>query len=334
MESTWLLMVAMFKLSLYKTTDYPEFKKYITEAFHKKYILSDRRYLDWQYKNSLYLLKADGKIVGHFGFRDLRYRIGGRSKLVRVLINLFILEKFRTFGFGALLIKKVFDTALPVLVAGYRSPAMKVFKKYRQGWHEGILERYMVAINKVRPHTTPRIVVEKSRSFSREEINNWWKNLRTKFPVTIERDYRYLSWRFFHHPYFSYQVLAARDGNKLSGILIWRQDGKGKYQMGRIVDLVADKKYAEHLLDAFLLELKNQKIKLGEFLVSGNFYKKELETAGFFNVAGTKFEAYPVLLSPISFKRRNINIAHTLGSRFKDCYFTKAEGDQDRANPH
>lgn len=331
----------MLKLELYRKSDHTEFKKYITEAFHKKYILGDPRYLDWQYKNSLYLLKADNKIIGHFGFRDLKYKVGSRSKTVRVLINLFVLEKFRTFGFGTMLIKKVLGNFWPALVAGYRLPAMKVFGRYKPDWKEGILERYMAIVNKATKYeinTNIRkkssVTISKPKNFNKKEINEWWKKIRRQFPVTIERGYDYFAWRFFYHPFFDYRILSARRNNKLSGILIWRPDGERKYKMGRIVDFIAEKESAAELLKAFLYELRKEKIKFGEFLLSGNFYKPALRSAGFFDVRGTRFENYPVLLNPVSFKRHNINIAHTLGAGFENCYFTKAEGDQDRANPH
>lgn len=327
-------MAVMLKVSLYKKSDYREFKKYIAGAFHKKYILGDSRYIDWQYKNSLYLLRAGSKIVGHFGFRDLKYKVGGQSKIVRVLINLFVSEKFRAFGFGAMLIKKVLENSFFALVAGYRLPAMKVFKHYKSNWQEGILERYIGLPNKVLKKSFLGVEVKPLKVFQKKEINNFWKKVRGQFPVTLERNYEYLSWRFVKNPFLHYQILGARQNGKLLGILIWRVDGVGQYQMGRIVDFIADKKIAVPLLNIFLLELKNRKIKFGEFLLSGNSYKKELKSAGFFNAAGTKFEKYPVLLNPVSFKRHNINIAHTLGMDFNNCYFTKAEGDQDRANPH
>ncbi|OGY63161.1 MAG: hypothetical protein A3J53_01855 [Candidatus Harrisonbacteria bacterium RIFCSPHIGHO2_02_FULL_40_20] len=328
----------MLKLTLYKKSDFKAFKKYIAAAFHKKYILGDQRYFNWQYKNSLYLLKANspdrsGEIVGHFGFRDLQYKIGKRTKKVRVLINLFVLEKFRAFGFGAMLIKKVLGKKNPCLVAGYRLPAMKAFKHYKENWQEGILNRYLAFPREIGWEES--IKIKSLKVIQRpEEINRWWGRARQMFSATIERNYDYLAWRFLKNPFLRYQILGAKQNGKLGGILIWRQDGEGRYKMGRIVDFVADKKSAAPLLLAFLAELKKKRISLGEFLFSGDFYKKELKAAGFFNAVGTKFESYPVLLNPVSFKRHNINIAYTFGIDFENCYFTKAEGDQDRANPH
>lgn len=325
------------KVVLYKKTDFKDFKRYINKAFHEKYILGNKKYLNWQYRNSLYLLKTDGRIVGHFGFRELFYKFHNQTKKIRVLINLFVLEEFRIFGWGALLVKKTLDTDLPLLVFGYRPALMPTLKHYIKNWREGVLQRYMAVVNGTDEITHspngPEII--RFKKPARKSIDALWKKIGNRFPVTIERDYRYLRWRFFNHPLLKYYALAARRDNQLTGLLIWRLDGAGKFRTARIIDFIADKQSEVPLLDVFLRAAKQRKIQHADFLFSGDFYKESLKKAGFFDTRGTKFEKYPLLLSPVSYKRREINAAYTASQiSFSDCYFTRADGDQDRPNPH
>ena len=118
-----------FSVSLFKKNDLAEFQRYVKRAFHSKYILSDPKYIDWQYGGQLYVAKADKEIVGHFGFRDLAYKIYNKTQPVRVLMNFYVIESYRTTGIGALLAKKVFETENKVLVSGYTPLAQKLFAR-------------------------------------------------------------------------------------------------------------------------------------------------------------------------------------------------------------
>ena len=90
----------------------PLFQEYIHTAFHRKYILAEERFLDWQYGRSgkLYLALHDGQIVGHLGHRDFFYKVYDQRQQIRVVMNLFSLERYHRTGVGPLLSRKVFDT--------------------------------------------------------------------------------------------------------------------------------------------------------------------------------------------------------------------------------
>jgi hypothetical protein len=46
----------------------------------------------------------------------------------------------------------------------------------------------------------------------------------------------------------------------------------------------------------------------------------------------TEFEKFPILFSPIAYKKTIINIAYNFETSLNACFLTKADGDQDRPN--
>ena len=93
-------------ISLYEDSDFKIFSEYINKFFKPNYILGYKEYINWQYENSLYILKIENRVAGHFGFRDIPYKIGHNVENVRVLMNLFVVPGLRTMGAGAFLAKK------------------------------------------------------------------------------------------------------------------------------------------------------------------------------------------------------------------------------------
>ena len=120
------------KVSRYTPNDLEAFRRYITSAFHAKYILSDPRYLDWQYgSKGLVIAWVGNEIVGHFGFRDVPHKVRGARETVRVLMNWNVLEAYRMGGVGPLLAQAVFENGEHFLVSGYRPVAVQVFSRLR-----------------------------------------------------------------------------------------------------------------------------------------------------------------------------------------------------------
>ena len=107
------------KIRQYQKSDWSKFQDYIAEAFGKKNVLRDSGFFNWQYDGGFFIAEANGKIVGHFGYRDIDYKFSKETRTVRVLMNFLTLEKFRSLGIGALLAKEVFRTNNPILVLGF-----------------------------------------------------------------------------------------------------------------------------------------------------------------------------------------------------------------------
>ena len=321
------------------------FKDYITAAFSPNYILNDPDYLSWQYDGgNVYVAKIGDQIVGHFGFRDFFYKVGENTKPFRVLMNLFVLEPYRVMGVGALLAQKVFDTPADIVVSGYTAVASKLFHRLHPKWHEmGDMSRYFCVFDGnhklLSEFSIPKIIAGKfllppaeNKVFSMEELSELWHKIKDRYQVSIERTKEYLNWRFINHPSLKYSFLVARRKGIVSGYLVFRFEENDAFKIGRIIDLVSTKEAECELLNLFVGSCKKAGATAADFMFSGKEYGESLEQAGFFNVAGTDFDRFPILFSPISRKKFNINIAGTMNIGLDQCYFTKADGDQDRPN--
>lgn len=313
-----------------------KFKRYLNESFGKKYILNEDKYISWQYSNNFYVLVVEENVIGHFGFKDVVYKVYNKKEKVRVLMNLFVLEKYRVFGLGILLIKKVFKNNNNFFVSGYRKGIVDLFGRFSPKWTQGKMNRYMFDLkNKINNQIlNSSVELSNVNKINNKEFNDFWSKIKNNFPVTVDRSASYINWRFLNHYFFKYNFLVAREKGKVTGFLIWRLDGEGKYKTARISDFIAFDACTTYLLEKFLIDAKNKGAYFGEFILSSGLYDKALREVGFFETTGTKFEEFPVLLNPVSYKRKDINFGYTIDAKESDCYFTRADSDQDRPNPH
>ncbi len=328
--------------------DSEAFGLYIAKAYHEKYILRDERYRAWQYGESLLLAKHGGAIVGHFGFRDIDYKVYDRTLSVRVLMNFFVNADYRLTGVGALLGREVFRENQLVLVSGYTALAEKLFSHLRPQWkNAGTLNRFFAVLNPAAPlfegYAMPRAVssrpgseeiIIEDRAPSGPFIDACWQAAKDRFPVTVERTASYVTWRFTRHPFFSYSYLTARQNGSPAGYLVGRIEGDKGFRIARIIDLIATPAVERALLGAFLERARREGADGADMFFSGSVYRKALNEVGLFDVTGTDFEKFPILFSPLSFKKASINIGYDMNVPLEDCFFTKADGDQDRPNPH
>ena len=335
---------------IYREADFSKFSKYIELAFNCNYILGCKKYLDWQYGGSLYILEAGDKIIGHFGFKDIPYKIRDEVKPVRVLMNLFVLPPFRVLGGGVALMRAIFNTKGPILVSGYSPAFQKLCSRLNKNWRaQGNLSRFMTILKNYHPlladYEVPAKLLFKSRQndiFSIEVdtkdpklLEQVWLRFRSHYRVTVERSSDYIRWRFLDHPFIKYSVLVCRRAGLACGYLIGKMETDQGFKIARIIDLIGPAEAASSLISEFVAISFRQDVDAVDFMFSGRLYYKPLFEAGFFDVAGTDFESFPILFNPISTKKTFINIAsNNMDFRSGDCYLTKAEGDQDRPNTY
>jgi len=323
------------------------FVAYVKDAFHPKYILSDPRFLGWQF-DTLYIAMINKKIIGHFGFRDVVYKVGSESRKVRVLMNLYVSRAYHKAGVGPLLVKAVFDTPNPVLVSGYNEVSSRLYAHFRSGWKEaGALRRFMKVLDPahslVKNCNVPRVSetgTEEKQEFFIEEVHRadssfdaLWSRTRDRYQCTIERSSEYLNWRFFTHPHLRYEVHAIRKSGDLCGFVVSRKEEDQGFGIVRIIDLVASEGYETKLFREVIRRARDEKAAMIDFMHSGSCYDSALAATGFFDTAGTDFAAFPAVFSPISWERTSICVAYDLDQPLDQWYVTKADGDQDRPNP-
>ena len=175
------------------------------------------------------------------------------------------------------------------------------------------------------------------------DFNFFWKTIRQKYRITIERTAQYLNWRYANHPYFKYFILTAKKDNKLLGYLIYRFEKTPNFKIARIIDFISLESFETDLLKKFVLDVQRKNADMADFMFSGNYYHKILKTVGFFEANNTIFKNFPILFNPISYKKSYINFM--VWSKDKNInqnefynpsnwYLTKGDSDQDRPNPH
>lgn len=346
----------------YQTSDYPRFRDFVRVAFHSKYILSNEKFLDWQYLSQgacLLLAKRGEDIIGFFGYKDFSYKVYGESKSVRAVMNLFADEKYRMAGVGPMLAREVFGTPNYILVSSYNDAAQKLYRHLSPNWTEaGDLSRFFAVLA---PHKLMEGFVapprhsdqsadgeESLRSFTlvqndtrvesvkqiSKEYDDFWQKVRERHPVTIERTSEYLKWRYLDHPFLDYQFLAVRQVGKLAGFLVYRFEEADGFKIARIIDFAAEESAEVLLLNEFLSRASEAGANAADFMFSGPFYRNSLKATGFFDVLGTDFAKFPIRFNPLSYSKFVINIAYDIPAPFKDVYLTKGDSDQDRPNPH
>jgi len=331
----------------YNQNNEAAFATYIKNAFHAKYILSDPKFVQWQF-DTLYIAVIDKKIIGHFGFRDVLYKVGNESTKVRVLMNLYVRDLYHKAGVGPLLVKKVFDTSNPVFVSGYNEVSSRLYAHFRSGWKDaGMLRRFIKILDPehlfTKKFTIPKVSeaeIQVPAEFSVEQVHRadssfdaLWGRVRDRYQCTIERSSEYLNWRFFTHPHLQYVVHVVRKGSDLFGFIVSRKEESQGFSIRRIIDCVAQEGYEKVLLGKVIQLARDEKATMVDFVHSGSWYDSVLVAVGFFDTAGTDFSAFPIVFSPISWERTSIRVAYDLNESLDDCYITKADGDQDRPNP-
>lgn len=338
------------KIKPYVPADYPVLATFARREFHPKYILSDESFLGWQYSGSGVLLLAlhGREIVGFFGYKDLPYRIRGESQTVRTVMNLYVTEKFRRAGASVRLAQTAFDTPHHILVCGYNEDAQKLYRHLRPDWQEaGNLSRFIQLYDMKHPllenfvtdrmtaatvPTMPSSVRELKQSGA--AVDRLWTRCRDLFGTTVERSADYVQWRFFDHPYLKYTVLGLEKSGELAGYLVYRTEEAQGFRLARVIDFAAEAQAQQELLAGFIARSCQEGAQASDFMFSGGLYRQALMSAGFFDVAGSPLERFPIRWNPLSYTKLNINIAYDLPSPLSDIYLTKADGDQDRPNPH
>ena len=233
------------------------------------------------------------------------------------------------------------------MVSGYTDAANRLYAHLRPGWKEaGNLRRFIKVLDPEHPllekFSAPlsEVGLGDGAEFSIERVSRadnrldaFWKTAKDRYLLTVERSSDYLNWRFLNHPYLSYSVSVASNDKGVFGYVVSRSEESDGFRIRRIIDLVAYEGREGILLQEVIKLAQDEKAALVDFMHSGFYYDSALAAAGFFEAAGTDFAAFPILFNPISWTRISINIAHDLSESLNDCFFTKADGDQDRPNP-
>ena len=362
------------QIRLLKKTEWPVIEVFNKEQYRPDHILANKEYYDWQFDNvfntnkenytSLGLFNKKEELVGTVGLFSADCNFFGKSIKCSWIANLIVKEDLRSLGYGALLLKeaeKGFDLAVDHNVNDLARP---LFEK--MGYKVSGIKRYICILN---PSAIEVLIDQKNLDFKvyknypipdhtslefkvvghcDKEFDNFWGEVKPRYPVSIERSSQYLNWRYVDNPLVKYDILAIFNGDKMVGFVVLRVEevtiGIEKkstgIKIGRIVDLVSNEKVESQLLSKTVEFCQSKNLDLIDFFFTGNFLASKLEEVGFINSDIQPYSFIPTLLNPINRTKRTINnFAFKLVNQnyfnknmanLDNWYTTKGCGDQDR----
>ena len=353
-----------------KDTDWPQLKDFVGNYFHDKYILTNKEFVNWQYTTpfskilgpNILVIYIKEKVMGFLGIIPLSFNYFGKDIYGVCLANWQIDETLQSKGFGYEMLDVALSDAQIAYTTAYKPVLERLYDK--TGWQvhsdkqEQMLVRRFVKIfdaEKVRKmigkedmvfNDVKNISANDEFKFSQvnsfnKSIDSFWESVKKKYKITVNRNSKYLNWRYKNHPMFDYKLFVTEKDDEIKAFVVVRLEKSGKYTTGRIVDFAAEDNAEEFMLNAVCKWLLEQKVDLADFSFTGDFHESTLESTGFKETNEEPYASIPYLFSPIDHKRRSTNFAFkiidenlkNLGiATYNNFYITRGDCDQDRPN--
>ena len=338
-------------------------KTFYDKAYGKKHILHNLKHIEWQFRNnpyykdkkiSLVIIENDKEVKSHLGFIPIQLNILDDNVSAIWHVSFYTLEKFR----GKKLGMKIIDLSntygnLSMVLSG--SDGTKKIYTNMGGKDLGLLNRHIRILNKNNLEKYGGIKINiKNINIQNSDVGKFqriktlnlkyeefWKNTKYRYPITVNRTKEYLNWRYLEHPIIDYHFMEFIINNKLRGFVVIRfEDNNKEVKAARIVDIICEKT-SDIDIFSHIISYCNRKVDFIDFFCTGNFYENGLKHAGFFN-NNIKELKIPTVFNPIDYNRRqNINFFYSNNSKnqydidlndINNWYLVKSDSDQDRAN--
>lgn len=129
---------------------------------------------------------------------------------------------------------------------------------------------------------------EKNAHFGRE-ADIFWSEVRKRYNFAVERNSKYLNWRYASIPWCTFYSLEVRDKwNCILGQAIYRMTDEPEHEVGIITELM-DKEADVEMLKVLVLEARDRLIKRGAkqvFIASSDTtHHKAIKKAGFLEIS-------------------------------------------------
>ncbi|MBF0540412.1 MAG: hypothetical protein HQK91_03040 [Nitrospirae bacterium] len=174
-----------------------------------------------------------------------------------------------------------------------------------------------------------------------DDLNDkYWENHLRRHKVTINRDRKYMKWRYFDHPHIQYDVISG-DKSQDSGIAVLRIETAkdSDVKVARLTDFFPIDGNEEVLTGAVARYLIDKgAVFLDFFCGSSNFINNYMDVP-FIHESEHMIFSFPRLLHPIEWRERySINASLGRNARksdslpqiqISDIYFTKGDPSQD-----
>jgi len=346
---------------LITNNDKTKLDEFYNEAYGKNHILHNSLHHDWQFKDNPYnnlktksivVAENELKIVSHMGLIPTPIKIYDEIVIGVWHCSYFTLEEFRGIGLGTKMVQ--LSNSLFDCIGGLgNSDASNSIHVKNGGKDYGNINRFIKIFLKenLQKFITKKISnipinfeIDKSLDFYEiskldDSFEDFWNNVKTQFPITVNRTNKYLKWRYLDHPLINYKLMILVKNKKILGYAVLRfEDSNEDLKAGRIIDFISYKNFEKDLLQNIINHLKN-KVDFVDFYCSGSFYRKTFESLGFFNNFENKFKI-PTVFNPLNYERSSINlhfkyknypISNSKYYEYENLFFVKSDSDQDRA---
>ena len=348
-------------ISSVKQSNMKNLKNFYDKAYGKYHVLKNNSHFQWQFKKNPFLKNEEisiivdernNKIISHLGCIPFKLKIFNSIKKGIWHISFFTLDEYRGKGLGLQLVKfsnRQFDFAM---VLSGSEGTESIYHKIG-GFTLGNLKRHVCITQKSKIENFLGIKIPTVQNVSKyhtkcnmkrirdidRDYDKFWNAVKERYPITTERDRRYVNWRYLKHPLIDYHFLNLEYNDTTVGFAVIRFELKNKeIKAARIVDMIVKKDFEEELIFS-VKKYCMKKAHFIDFFCTGNFYSKALKKFGFFN---NKLSIkIPSVFNPIDKSRRpHINflysdlkksINHKILENDSNWYFVKADSDQDRA---
>ena len=70
------------------------------------------------------------------------------------------------------------------------------------------------------------------------KYESFWKRIKMKYPISSNKDFNFLKWRYNDHPTKIYKIFYSHENDEINGIIIIRAEQVWGFNVGMIMDLM------------------------------------------------------------------------------------------------
>lgn len=232
----------------YRPSDKEAILSLLGQGRHPDYLAHKRALFDWQFhanpasafRPAFIVGELDGEPVAINGLMPVRARVGGQPTTVCWALDVFVSERHRGKGLGRALIGQVSASASVMLVYGISDMSDPIFE--RQAWVlDASMQTHFLHLGE--PGWRGRLknarswlgrmwrarggmgdVMATTRHVPTDDaLQALWLRVADQFPNAVERNARYLAWRYKGAPLLTYRWTQAHHEGQLAGVMVWRR---------------------------------------------------------------------------------------------------------------
>ncbi len=307
----------------------------------------------------------DHSLIGLLGVMPFTLNVCGKKEVGCTLANWGVLPEQRNSGAGLALMQHVQKLNPSIILAlGINETVAKLYKLMKWKVDEqtprwiGLVQkektidlmlngnpyplRYWNEIKQIK--TNSNYTVEKVDSLDEEMWNTFYWDGFAKDSIGFARDFSFLQWRYFEHPFFHYHVFTCKDGTgKYKGLAIVRVENilNGE-KIGRIVEFISSDQDSAISLANAMIEM-DRDILFFDFFCFSSISSWGLEAVGFKQVLKSETDqiVLPLRFQPLDLAVTDLRASMFVTPKFAKeynlvkndlWYITKGDADQDRPN--